>query len=334
MVSFHSTKLLTARDYAKDASKKIDKATTRVALVTTTFHADDTLSESIVAALSRAAERGVIVSICVDTYTYTEPKEFILKSPRKHPARAYRAIQLERRLKKAGANFQWLGRASNIGFAGRTHSKWLIVDDTVYSFGGVNIDRASFENTDYMLRFANADFADMLFSQHLRLVKADKAGHASKSHSIIIDENTTALIDGGLIGDSIIYRRACRLAKQAESIQLVSQYCPTGRLNRILRHKQATLYFNHWRKAAWMNRLLIQFGMVFTRQHTHYHSLSYLHAKFIIFTMPDGEKIAISGSHNFMYSSVLFGTREIAIETTDAKIINQIESFFKKEVAA
>ncbi len=173
----------------------------------------------------------------------------------------------------------------------------------------------------------------MLFSQHLRLLKADKAGHATRSHSITIDATSTALIDGGLIGDSIIYRRACTLARQAEHITLVSQYCPTGKLNRILKKKKATLYFNHWRKAAWVNRFLIQFGMIFSKQHTNYHSKKYLHAKFIIFTMKDGTKVALSGSHNYMFGSVVVGTREIALETRDIGIINQLEAFFDKKVA-
>ncbi len=333
MLGFHHTTLFSPSSFARDAVKKIQKSSSRIALVTTTFHANDDLSISIVDALSKAAKRGVVVSVCVDTYTYTEPKEFFLKSPKKHPARAYHAIQLERQLKKAGINFHWLGRTSNFGFAGRTHCKWLIVDDTTYTFGGVNIGKESFENTDLMLRLQNADFADMLFSQHFRLLKADKAGHATKSHSITIDKYSSALIDGGLIGDSVIYRRACKLARQATDITLVSQYCPTGKLNRILKRKNATLYFNHWRKAAWMNRLLIQFGMVFTKQRTNYHSKNYLHAKFIIFTMADGKKIALCGSHNYMYGSVLFGTREIAIETQDPHIISQLETFFHKKVA-
>lgn len=333
MLGIHSTTLLPSSSYARDAVKKIAKSTSRIALVTTIFHVDDDLSSAIADALIGAAKRGIVVSVCVDTYTYTEPKEFFLRSPKKHPARAYKSLQLERRLKKSGINFRWLGRTSNIGIAGRTHSKWLIVDDTIYTFGGVNIDHDSFKNTDYMLRLKNADFADMLFSQHLRLLKADRAGHASKSHSIIIDAQSTALIDGGLVGDSIIYRRACKLAKQAEHITLVSQYCPTGRLNRILKRKDAKLYFNHWRKAAWMNRILIQFGMIFTKQRTNYHSKHYLHAKFILFTMKDGSKIAISGSHNFMYGSVLFGTREIAIETRDKHIIKQLEEFYNTKVA-
>ena len=333
MHPFHSPRVLTSEEYAKDAAKKIAKATTRIALVVTTLRADDALSTAIIDALCDAAKRGVFVSVCADTYTYTEPKEFFLRSPKRQPARAYRAIQVERQLKKYGVEFRWLGRSSNFGFAGRTHSKWLIVDDIVYSFGGVNLDHESFTNTDYMIRMYDADIAGALFSQHLKLRRADKGGHAFRSRQIRISETSNILVDGGLVGDSVIYRRACKLARQAQDITLVSQYCPTGKLNRILKRKNATLYFNHWRHAAWMNRILIQFGMVFTRQRTLYQQTNYLHAKFIIFTMPDGHKVAIAGSHNFMYGSVAFGTREIALETTDPKIIKQLEGFLAAYVS-
>nr|MBP6038525.1 hypothetical protein [Candidatus Saccharimonas sp.] len=59
----------------------------------------------------------------------------------------------------------------------------------------------------------------------------------------------------------------------------------------------------------------------------------YLHAKFMIGTMPDGSKRAITGSHNFMFGSGLMGTREIALETTDTKIIRQLERFIDTYVA-
>jgi len=66
---------------------------------------------------------------------------------------------------------------------------------------------------------------------------------------------------------------------------------------------------------------------------TRYKKEPYLHAKFIIFTMEDGSKVAITGSHNFAYTGVLFGTREIALETTDPNVIEQLESFYRQYVA-
>lgn len=332
MSLLHPPRLFLAPDFALQAVKSIDKASVRVALVATTFRADDDLSVAIIEALCRAGDRGVIVSVCADTFTYLEPKEFALRSPKRHPARALRAMKIARQLKKHNVSFHWLGRLSNFSFAGRTHSKWLITDDTVYSFGGVNIDGESFSNNDYMLRLTNRALAEQLFTQHLRTLKADLSGHAVRHHTLKIDEHSTALIDGGLVGDSIIYHRACALAEQAARITLVSQYCPTGKLNRILRRKKADLYFNHWRNASWVNKGMIRFGMTLTRQQTLYTRDQYLHAKFIIFTMPEGNKIAITGSHNFMFGSVALGTREVALETSDLAIIKQLEHFITTQV--
>lgn len=328
----HPPRLFLASDFARQAVKSIDKASVRIALVATTFRADDEQSTAIIDALCRAGDRGVIVSVCADTFTYLEPKEFALRSPKQHPARAFRAVKIARQLKKHKVSFHWLGRLSNFSFAGRTHSKWLITDDTVYSFGGVNIDSESFRNNDYMIRLTNRELAEQLFTQHLRMLRADLSGHALRHHTLKIDNQSTALIDGGLIGDSVIYRRACDLANQATTITLVSQYCPTGKLNRILRSKGATLYFNHWRNAAWVNKVIIQIGMTLTHQQSLYSHNRYLHAKFILFTMPGGKKIAITGSHNFMFGSVILGTREVALETSDPVIIKQLEHFLTTQV--
>jgi cardiolipin synthase len=49
--------------------------------------------------------------------------------------------------------------------------------------------------------------------------------------------------------------------------------------------------------------------------------------------MPDGSKVAVTGSHNFVYGGVLLGTREIALETADPKVVRQLERFFKMNVA-
>lgn len=332
MLQSSAPKLLIGTECARDAVKSIDKASVRIALVTTTFRADDQLSSDIIDALCRASKRGVIVSVCADTYTYLEPRGFNFTSTKQYSARAYHALKLERKLKSSGVSFHWLGRLSNFGFTGRTHSKWLVADDIVYCFGGVNFDGESFTHNDYLFRLKNNDFADQMFAQHTHTIKADKSGHAARYYTVPLDKNSTALFDRGLIGNSIIYRRACELAQEATDITLVSQYCPTGKLSRILHRKHAKLYFNHWHNTKGVNTAMIRFGMTLTHQHTLYKRDQYLHAKFILFTMPNGSKIAITGSHNFMFGSVVFGTREVALETSDTAIIAQLEKFFKNHV--
>ena len=153
MSVLHPPLLLTAEEYAHDVAAKIAKARRRVMMIATTFRADDKASKAIVEALVDAAERGVKVTICADSFTYLEPKEFILRSPKRQPKRAVQAIKIERRLKKAGGNFHWLGQKTNALFTGRTHSKWAVIDDIAYVAGGVNMDHESFSNIDYMFRF-------------------------------------------------------------------------------------------------------------------------------------------------------------------------------------
>ena len=67
--------------------------------------------------------------------------------------------------------------------------------------------------------------------------------------------------------------------------------------------------------------------MIFTGNHSLYTKHQYLHAKFMIFEMNDGQKIAVTGSHNFVNAGVLLGTREIALQTKNLLIIKQLEDF-------
>ena len=328
----HPPLLLAAEDYAHNVAKKISKARYRVAMITTTFRADDDASKAIADALVQAAKRGVKVTICADVFTYLEPKEFILRSPKRQPARAVQAIKVERRIKKAGGNFHWLGQKTNALFTGRTHSKWAVIDDIAYVAGGVNMDHESFSNIDYMFRFYDQALANLLVQEQQSILKADRHGGATRNHSAQISDKTTILFDNGIPSNSLIYARAKAIAKEAKSLVLVSQYCPTGMLGRILKHKHAKLYFNHWRRASSINKLIIQIGMLTAKQHTLYNHDRYLHAKFIIAEMPDGSKAAVAGSHNFMFGSGMMGTREVAIETRDPQIISQLENFRAQNV--
>ncbi len=332
MQLFNQPTLLTADKYASDVVKKIRSARKRILIVATVLRDDDPNSHAIVEALCEASDRGVETIVYIDTFTYLEPKGFALRSSKRQPARTIQAMKLERRLKQHGITFHWLGRKTIGLLVGRTHSKWTVIDDVVYTFGGVNLDHSSFTNVDYIFRLKNALLADVIAKEQEHIYSLDCSGGAARSHSYAISDQSITLFDGGLIGDSIIYRRACDLAQKADKIILVSQYCPTGRLAHILKKKPSILYFNHWRHASSLNRFLITLGMFTAKHDTSYTRDAYLHAKFIIFTMPDGQKVAITGSHNFMFGSGAMGTREIALETTDHHIIRQLESFLHQHV--
>lgn len=326
-----SPKLLISADYIVEATKAITAAKHRVLFMSLMFTDDDTTDE-FVDALEAAAERGVNVQIAADTFTYGElgghfvPSKFFTEKSRA-------TTKVVRELTSKGITFNWLGRFSVTPMTGRTHIKCLVVDDTVFSFGGVNLyGKDIVGNSDYMFMSKDARLADDLTHEFNQITKADNGHYAYRSHKFSFGKNTV-LTDGGFQGDSIIYRRACELAKEAKEVLLVSQYCPTGKLSRILKQTDSRLYFNPPELAGTLNRMVISVGMFFSRHKTLYTRDKYLHAKFIIFTMPDGHKVAISGSHNFVYGGVLLGTREIALETADPKIIKQLERFFKDYVA-
>lgn len=326
------TTLLPTLEFGRVAVKKISSAKERVYLMSMTLHVDDEISSAIIDSIIEASHRGIKVTVTADSFTYTEPKDFKLSTLITHPIRARKSLKVGSTLRDNGAGFRWLGRNSNIGFAGRTHTKWLVIDNTVYSFGGINIDGRSFTNTDYMLERNDKKLADWIIKQHEDIIKADRAGRAMRNRKYSLDDKTTVFLDGGLPGSSIIYSRACKLALPASSSIIVSQYCPSGKLARIINKKPYTLFFNSVKNANSLNRFMIATGKLTTNLLNSYTKKNYLHAKLAIFTMHDGSKVALSGSHNLSYSGVLFGTREIAIETTDESIIAQLESFIDTKV--
>lgn len=324
-------KLVLPSDYITQATQLVKEAQKRVFLISMVI-ADHPATHELMIALEDAARRGVVVTVTADIFTYGEVSGGFL--PIRYYSPGVRGVNtMVKTFKAAGVKFRWLGRGHVTLLNGRTHSKWCVVDDTCFVFGGVNMYQGGVaENVDYMFRVENNRLADRLVYEQGRIVKAERASTNYPSVTYELEGNDV-LIDGGIIAHSVIYRRATELAKEASHILFVSQYCPTGKLARIFKTKDVSLYFNRPEQADFMNRTLIRLSMFTSRFKTLYEKEPYLHAKFIIFTMKDGSKVAITGSHNFAYTGVLFGTREIALETTDPKIISQLESFYKNYIA-
>ena len=292
--------------------------------------ADHEATHPLIAAAEEAAKRGVEVVIAGDIFTFGEVGGgFLPFRYYSHGARS--ANHMVRNLKKAGVKFRWLGKGRITLYHGRTHSKWCVADDTVYTFGGVNLYEEGIQNIDYMFAHTDTKLADRIVEEQKRVQKAE--ARSSNYPSVAFEHgDMTVLIDGGIIGQSVIYRRAVELAEKASHITFVSQYCPTGKLSRILKKKSTVLYYNRPLQAEGLNRIVIRIGQFTSGLVTEYKKARYLHAKCIVFTFEDGSKAAITGSHNFAYTGVLLGTREIALETRDPKIIAQLENFIEKEV--
>lgn len=325
-----NARLLSPDEYIADAIDRIANATARVSLLTMIV-VEDEATHQLIDELCDAAIRGVSVTVAADMFTYTEiGGHFHLNT--RHSKKVRHLTNMQDRLRKSGVNFRWLGAVASSLINGRTHSKWLVVDDYVYAFGGVNLYELGLHNTDYMFRLKDPLLAERLVSEEQRILQADHGNHAYRAHKFGDDTNCV-LIDGGFAGDSIIYRHACRLAQKATHITYVSQFCPTGRLGRLLEKTSSVLYFNPWNQATSLNALAIRVGSALSGLKTSYKRQEYIHCKCMIFTLPDGSKRAITGSHNFSAAGVWLGTREVALETSDPHIIKQLERFIARYIA-
>ena len=293
--------------------------------------ADDDTTHALITELMAAARRGVRVNIAADSFTYSEFGGYF--SPLKRiKVRSRASTAMAKRLTQAGITFTWLGRSYKLNpFKGITHIKWAVVDNTTYTFGGVNLYNEGIESTDYMLKSSSTSLAKQISQQHSAIIKSDASPHAYPGFTAITPHGTI-YIDSGKPKESLIYERICELAVQAERVLLVSQYCPSGALVKHLRHDNAHLYFNPPRNAPYPTNLLILFTQLRTKLKSYYARNAYLHAKFVIFTMPGGEKITITGSHNLTHRGVVFGTREVALETNDPHVSAQLEAFHRAHV--
>lgn len=322
-------KLISPTHYVREAAEAVTHAKARVYILSMVI-ADHEATHALIKAAEDAAKRGVEVAVAADIFTFGEVGTGFLPF-RFYSRGAREANRMVRQLKRAGVKFEWLGRGRVSIYHGRTHSKWCVVDDTLFIFGGVNLFDEGIENNDYMFMLKDAKLADRIVDEQLRILKAERR---SQNYSSVIYEqdDMRVLIDGGIIGQSVIYRRAIELAESAEAITFVSQYCPTGKLSRVLREKNARPYYNRPLQAEGLNRIVIRVGQFTSGLKSSYTRARYLHAKFIIFTHKDGSKTALTGTHNFAYTGVLLGTREIALETRDPHVIAQLETFIEKEV--
>ena len=320
--------LLEAKEYVHDLTKRIASAKHAITISSLIF-TDDTSTSALISALIQAAKRGVSVHVAQDFFTYSEFGGFF-NPLRQYTAKSRHATNTTLRLRKAGITVSWLGHLKFNPFAGVTHIKWSVVDDTCYVFGGVNLYTSGIDgSTDYMFRINDTTLAKEITLQQQAIAKSPNPLYQGYKGECSIG---TWYVDSGKPHDSLIYNRACELAAQSKEILFVSQYSPSGPLAEQLKITSSRNYFNQPENTSFPTSLMLRRDRRVTGISSLYARKKYLHAKFIIFTLASGDKIALTGSHNFAYKGVAFGTREVALETSNQEMITQLEHFFNEYI--
>jgi cardiolipin synthase len=283
----------------------------------------------IFALLRDALARGVAVTILLDNFTRLSAL-YGLRPRSTRGQRIRQTFDTLEDLGRQGAKVYCFGKIGFPPYKGRCHVKITVIDDSSYSFGGINFLDQAFDLTDYMVQTKDKAIADHLDELVKRIGKTQPP---LLDEVLEIDAQTTILFDGGRAKQSIIYERACELAARATHIDYVSLMAPSGQLAELLGAADATLYFNRPELMLMVDSWGQAFDQTKYRLTNNYKRNEYLHAKFILYTLPGGHKALLSGSHNFSYRGVSYGTQEIALYSTDPKLWNQLHAFLVAHIA-
>lgn len=307
--------------YATALVDAIAHAKNHVILAAMVFDAEHPMS-TVVGALLEAKARGVEVILYIDVFTKINTYDEIgfLQAARKRQGTKHALNQLE----SAGVTVKWLGKLGANPYKRRFHQKFSIIDGKdVFFGGGINLTGESFQFHDFMFRWQDTALAAILRGQLERIYTEGTI--TDSEHEL--DSNHTLLLDGGQPDSSIIYTQALQLAEKAKSIVFVSQMAPSGKLAKVLRHKQVTYYLNSPFAMSLVSGASELLTQRIHRYQNQYHGKRYIHAKCMLFSLPDNSKIVLAGSHNFNERGVRYGTKELALLSDDPLTVAQIEDF-------
>ncbi len=320
-------RIVTAKQYYDQLTIKIPQASQRIVIAVMVMSAGQ-YTDKLFSLLRDALRRSVKVHIVLDRWSklpLAREKGASRKEFRQIISRT--VLQLED-LRMLGAIISWVGAIGPNPFKGRCHIKIAIIDDRIYAFGGVNFNDEAFEHTDFMLTSQNSSQADTMQA----LVRNIAKNAYLQDNEIILSNKESLFFDAGQPGKSIIYERACELAAQAKKIYYISQMCPSGRLAVLIRQTTNICYFNRPLQGSIFLTASLVTDMLRSGLRTHYRRNEYLHAKCILFVMKDGRRQLLSGSHNFSWRGVAYGTQEIALQSTDTQLWDSVYAFMEREV--
>jgi phosphatidylserine/phosphatidylglycerophosphate/cardiolipin synthase-like enzyme len=322
-----------AADYFETLTRLVSqtKSGGRIALMTMGFEPDEPHIHKLVRELIAAAKRGVQVYLLVDAQAFSMDAQDIPNGPvllLQAPATSHRAYfrrkyLLLEELNRSGGTYRVTNmpdrRLAN-PYAGRSHIKLAVVNDTVF-VGGCNLGRMQI---DYMVQIQDTKAVEQLYD--LAVQTAETGSVRETLHDtdleLAIDTQTTLFIDAGVPKQSVIYEKALDFIDCAHvQLTMTCQYFPNTVTARHLasaveRGVDVALYYNHPRHHAihmrpvhhaviWAEKAR-QPGELFARQLPK--KFERLHAKLLA-----SEQGAFVGSHNYVTHGVNFGTAEIAL---------------------
>jgi len=321
-MSFSQThpKIVEAKDYYTLLVDYITQARDQIYICSMTFTLGDKINH-IIDLLLLSLKRQVKICLVIDIYSFSvigEERQNVIKQKRLINKRLSA-------LRTAGADIRVVGKIGLNPFAHRTHVKAVVIDDLVLCFGGINFSETSFNNNDYMLGINNKQLADKVIS-----IINSTSNLNCPNINYRFNETNQLLYDGGNQHQSIIYDKACQLTARAHQVLFVSRMCPSGQLAKLMAQSNTKYIYNRANQTKFPTNLSITYDQLIYKIKNSYQGEKYVHAKLILFTMLNGEKYLISGSNNFNYRGIKYGTKEIALLSSDTKLWQQLLELISK----
>lgn len=316
-----------ATEYYEQLVLRIPKAKKRVVIHAMVVLWQPPQTEKILGLLYDALERGVEVRIVGDMYSKFQANMPKFVRGTKSPKWGYNLAH-NSTLQSKGAHIKYVGKLGFNPYKQRCHSKITIIDDVSYTFGGVNFSADSLTFYDYMLECDSQKLADRLYLLVRDIEQYPRLADVTEK----IDTNSTLLFDGGTPGDSVIYDAACDIIANAKKVYYVSQMSPSGRLAKLIAQTDNECYFTRPTQADPPTSLSILVDSARYGITNKYKGKMYIHAKCILCEGKDGSKWLISGSNNFSWRGIAYGTKEIALLSSDPALWQTFYEYIQREI--
>jgi phosphatidylserine/phosphatidylglycerophosphate/cardiolipin synthase-like enzyme len=285
-------------------------------------------TEKLLPLLFDALGRGVEIRLVGDIFSKLEANLPRLHRGDSTPKWSH-TLAINTQLRASGAHITYVGKLSLNPFKGRCHTKITLIDDAVFTFGGVNFSSGAFSNHDYMLTAKNALLADRLYL----LVRDIEKDQRLIDMTEPLSKTLTLHFDGGTPDSSAIYDQACAMVSEARKVYYVSQMCPSGRLAKLITNTENYCYFNRSSQAEPPLNMALPVDRLLSGVTNRYKGKTYIHAKFILCEGKDDSKRLLSGSNNYSWRGIAYGTKEIAASSSDPALWDTFYEYMQKEIA-